>query len=145
MQMPIGVEPQLPLVLIVEDASFNLHAERITLEATGYRVINTEEGASAIVLAKLHHPDLILLDLGLPDMNGLTVIETLKADDTSRDIPILVCTADDRAETRDASVAAGCTDLLLKPFSSEQLVDAVERILDGPRAADPPPGPEDAA
>ena len=130
MQMPMGAEPELPLVLIVEDASFNLHAERITLEASGYRVINTEEGGSAIVLAKLHHPDLVVLDLGLPDMNGRAVITNLRKDKATREIPILVCTADDRQETVDECVAAGCTDYLIKPFSSEQLIAAVEKILD---------------
>jgi two-component system cell cycle response regulator DivK len=144
MKKPLGAEPDLPLVLIVEDASFNLHAERITLEASNYRVINTEEGGSAIVLAKLHRPDLILLDLGLPDMSGRTVIANLKSDDTTREIPILVCTADDRRETLDACLAEGCTGYLLKPFSSEQLLEAVERILTETRDG-APSGPAPAA
>jgi CheY-like chemotaxis protein len=127
--MPSGAEPELPLVLIVEDANFNLHAERMTLESFDYRVINTEEGASAILLAKLHRPDLILLDLGLPDMSGVTVIKSLKAEEITDSIPILVCTADDREETAKECQEAGCADLLLKPFSSEQLLEAVERIL----------------
>jgi CheY-like chemotaxis protein len=144
MQMPMGAGPDVPLVLIVEDASFNVHAERITLESSGYRVINTEEGGSAILLAKLHHPDLIVLDLGLPDMNGRIVLESLKGEDETRGIPILICTADDREETRDECRRAGCTDLLLKPFSSEQLLDAVGRILDESRDG-APSGPAGAA
>jgi CheY-like chemotaxis protein len=143
MQKPLGAEPESPLVLIVEDASFNLHAERITLESSGYRVINTEEGGEAILLAKLHHPDLVVLDLGLPDMNGRAVVDSLKADESSREIPILICTADDREETAAACMAAGCTDVLIKPFSSEQLLDAVGRVL---RARPlPPSGPVSAA
>src|SRR6185369_17320578 len=100
-----------------------LHAERITLESSGYRVINTEEGGSAITLAQLHTPDLILLDLGLPDMSGNAVIAHLKQEPSTQDIPIVVCTADDREETAEACRAAGCIDVLLKPFSSEQLLD----------------------
>jgi CheY-like chemotaxis protein len=130
MQMPMGAGPELPLVLIVEDANFNLHAERITLESTGYRVINAEEGGSGLLLAKLHHPDLILLDLGLPDMNGRLVIQKLKADHDTRQIPVIVCTADDTQTTVDECRAAGCALMLHKPFSSEQLLDAVVQVLD---------------
>jgi CheY-like chemotaxis protein len=137
--MPSGAEPELPLVLIVEDANFNLHAERMTLESFDYRVINTEEGASAILLAKLHRPDLVLLDLGLPDMNGVTVLKSLKADKVTRSIPVIVCTADDREETAHACRDAGCTDLLLKPFSSEQLLEAVGRVLAATQDGAPSP------
>jgi len=144
MQMPSGAEPELPLVLIVEDANFNLHAERMTLETFDYRVINTEEGASAILLAKLNRPDLILLDLGLPDMNGITVLESLRAEEITSSIPVIVCTADDREETASACREAGCTDLLLKPFSSEQLLEAVERVLATTRD-EAPSGPAGAA
>ncbi len=139
MQLPREAEPELPLVLIVEDASFNLHAERITLESSGYRVINTEEGASAIVLAGLHRPDLILLDLGLPDMSGVAVIQRLKADAATSSIPIVVCTADDREETIERCRDAGCTEYLLKPFSSEELLEVVARVRRTSAVDDAPP------
>jgi CheY-like chemotaxis protein len=124
-------------VLIVEDANFNLHAERITLESWGYRVINTPEGASGVRMARAHQPDLIVLDLGLPDMPGTWVIEELKRDDTTREIPILVCTADEREETRRTCFASGCDAYLLKPFSAEQLLDAVGRVLSGSSDGEP--------
>jgi CheY-like chemotaxis protein len=144
MQMPRGAEPETPLILIVEDASFNLHAERITLEASGYRVIKSEEGAAALLLAKLNRPDLILLDLGLPDMNGLAVLAELKSDEATAGIPVLVCTADDRPETLESCTDAGCAGFLLKPFSSEQLLEAVTRVL-GEREETPPTGPLEVA
>lgn len=148
MRRPIGAEPPPPLVLIVEDANFNVHAERLTLESSGFEVINTEEGGAAIALARLHTPDLIILDLGLPDVNGLTVIEQLKADEKTAEIPILVCSADDRGETIAACRAAGCAEYLIKPFSAEQLIEAVEAVLaeggDTP-PVDTPPGPTIAA
>ena len=77
-------------------------------------------------------------------MNGQTVMASLKTDEATREIPILVCTADDRPETAENVLAAGCRDVLLKPFSSEQLLDAVGRIL-RPRPDEPPPGPIAAA
>jgi CheY-like chemotaxis protein len=137
MRKPIGAETKLPLVLIVEDANFNLHAERITLESAGYDVINTETGANALPLAQLHHPDLVILDLGLPDVPGLTVIRDLKADESTCTIPVLVCSADDRDETIAECRRAGCVDYLTKPFSADQLIAAVTAALgltsEGPR------------
>ena len=88
MKLPIGAEPNPPLVLIVEDANFNIHAERITLESSGYEVMTTETGSTAPTLAKLHHPDIVIVDLGLPDVSGLTVIDELKAERSTREIPI---------------------------------------------------------
>jgi two-component system KDP operon response regulator KdpE len=144
MHIPLGAGPAPPLILIVEDASFNLHAERITLEASGYRVIKAEEGAAALLLATLHRPDLILLDLGLPDMNGLAVIMRLKGDVGTRNTPVIVCTGDDRPETLAECTAAGCAGFLLKPFSSEELLAEVSRVL-GEREESPPTGPLEVA
>jgi CheY-like chemotaxis protein len=143
MHMPLGAEPEPPLILIVEDANFNLHAECMTLEASGYRVAKAEEGAAAIVLAKLEHPDLILLDLGLPDMNGLAVLARLREDDATSETPVLVCTADDSPESIDACTGAGCAGYLIKPFSSEQLLEAVKNVLGEPEEY--PPGPLEVA
>lgn len=144
MQMPLGKGTETPLVLIVEDASFNLHAERITLEASGYRVIKAEEGAAALLLATLHRPDLILLDLGLPDMDGLAVIDRLKGDAGTRNTPVIVCTGDDRPERMAECQGAGCAGFLLKPFSSEELLAEVARVL-GAREGSPPTGPLEVA
>jgi two-component system KDP operon response regulator KdpE len=129
MLKPLGSGPRPALILLVEDADFNSRAARMTLESNGYDVIDAGEGAEALVLAKLHTPDLVVLDLGLPDVNGLTVASDLKADETTREIPILVCSADDRAETIAACMNAGCSEYLLKPFSADDLLGAVERTL----------------
>ena len=144
MHIPLGAGPAPPLILIVEDASFNLHAERITLEASGYRVLKAEEGAAALLLATLHRPDLILLDLGLPDMNGLAVIVRLKGDVGTRNTPVIVCTGDDRDETKAECRDAGCAGFLVKPFSSEELLAEVSRVL-GEREESPPTGPLEVA
>jgi CheY-like chemotaxis protein len=129
MQRPMGAEPPRPVILVVEDANFSSRAERMTLEADGYEVITTEEGSAAIPLAKRYEPELIVLDLGLPDIDGLSVAKALKADEETRDIPILICSADERQETVDACLEAGCSEYLMKPFSAEQFLEAVERVL----------------
>jgi DNA-binding response OmpR family regulator len=126
---PLGSGSPRTLVLLVEDADFNSRAARITLESSGYDVIDAGQGAEAIVLARLHTPDLVVLDLGLPDISGLTVATDLKADETTSAIPILVCSADDREETMKACMSAGCSEYLLKPFSADDLLAAVERTL----------------
>ena len=144
MHMPLGAGPEPPLILIVEDASFNLHAERITLEASGYRVIKAEEGATALLLATLHRPDLILLDLGLPDMDGLAVITRLRGDVGTRETPVVVCTADDSPERMAECDSAGCAGYLVKPFSSEELLAEVARVLGKPEET-PPQGPLEVA
>lgn len=132
MQKTAGAEPLLPVVLIVEDAEFNLHAERITLESHGFVVITTDEGASAPMLAQMHRPALVILDLNLPDVNGITVIWNLKATEATREIPILVCSADGREETIRSCREAGIADFLVKPFSAEELIEAVEGVLEEP-------------
>lgn len=141
MQQPIGSRPDAGLVLVVEDANFNSRAARITLESSGYGVIEAEEGSKALTLARIHTPDLVVLDLGLPDVDGLSVATALKADETTRDIPILVCSADDREETKQACLSAGCGEYLKKPFSADEFLAAVERTL-GRGETDEP---EDAA
>lgn len=147
MKRPIGAEPNRPLVLIVEDANFNIHAERMTLESSGYEVMTTETGGTAAALARHHHPDIVIVDLGLPDVSGLTVIEELKADSATRHIPILVCSADDREETIATCREKGAARYLAKPFSAEQFLEAVEEVLAAttPPADTPPSGPIIAA
>lgn len=146
MKRPKGASPIRPLVLIVEDANFNVHAERLTLESSGYDVITTEKGRHAVALALVNHPNIVIVDLGLPDINGLTVIRDLKAEEETRDIPILVCSADDREETIAECRQAGAAEYLAKPFSAEQFLEAVESVLaDGTPPVDTPGGPTIAA
>jgi CheY-like chemotaxis protein len=140
MLRPKGQQPAQPLVLLVEDANFNQRAARMTLESGGYDVIDAEEGSKAILLAKHHTPDLVVLDLGLPDIDGLAVANDLKGDDSTREIPILVCSADARQETIDACIQAGCSEYLVKPFSADDLLAAVERTMAKDGGAPEPPG-----
>ena len=142
MQNTVDARPILPLILIVEDANFNLHAEKLTLEANGYEVVTTTEGASALTLTELHSPAAIVLDLNLPDMNGIDVLKSLKAEEATSDIPVLICSADGNDETVASCKDAGAKEYLIKPFSAELFIDAVERVLD---RNDSEPDPETAA
>ena len=83
---------QAKTVLIVEDNELNMKLFNDLLEAHGYRVLQTRDGLSALEIARQHMPDLIIMDIQLPNVSGLELIETLKADDQLKPIPIMAVT-----------------------------------------------------
>jgi two-component system KDP operon response regulator KdpE len=119
-------------VLVVDDEPQILRALRITLQARQYDVVTASDGASALREARARHPDLIVLDLGLPDLDGVEVIRQLRS---WTPVPIVVLSG--RAESRDKidALDAGADDYVTKPFSLEELlarVRAVSRRLTEP-------------
>jgi len=131
-------------ILMIEDDTAMAGSLRATLQSRGFNVYVADTAEEGVDLARIYDYDAVLLDLGLPDMSGNAVIAHLKQEPSTQDIPIVVCTADDREETAEACRAAGCIDVLLKPFSSEQLLDVVGRILRA-RPNNSPSGPISAA
>jgi CheY-like chemotaxis protein len=119
-------------ILSVEDtASFRLLI-RMTLEFEGFEVLEAENGQTGLDLARTSRPDLILLDLKLPDLNGLTVCQRLMADPALSQIPIVVLSAsNDSVEIGDC-LEAGAQGYLLKPFRPKFLVDTVRQLVDAP-------------
>lgn len=113
-------------ILIVEDNDLNLRFCSDLLEHHGYSVLSTSLGRAAIELAREHAPDLIVLDIQLPDISGMEVATTLKGNEDTRAIPIIAVTAfamsSDRAKIR----ASGCDDYLAKPFRGEELIRLIE-------------------
>ena len=107
------------LVLLVEDDSSVRNLMTTTLKAHGYRYLTAPNGDAAILEASSHNPDIILLDLGLPDLDGVDVIKRIR---TWSNLPIIVISA--RSEDNDKIVAldAGADDYLTKPFSVEELL-----------------------
>src|SRR5438067_3668216 len=93
--MPAGDLPKsvAKRILIVEDNELNMKLLNDVLEAYGYEIIQTGEGRTALPLARQHRPDLILMDIQLPDMSGLEAVRQLKEDDQTREIPIIAVTA----------------------------------------------------
>ena len=108
-----------PLILVVEDDAPVRNLITMTLKARDYKVITAQNGNSAIMEASSHNPDIVLLDLGLPDMDGVEVIERIR---TWSDMPIIVISA--RSEDKDKidALDAGADDYLTKPFSVEELL-----------------------
>ena len=108
-----------PLILVVEDDAPVRNLITTTLKAHDYKFVTAQNGSNAIMEASSHNPDIVLLDLGLPDMDGVEVIERIR---TWSDMPIIVISA--RSEDKDKidALDAGADDYLTKPFSVEELL-----------------------
>ncbi|HEU4454467.1 MAG TPA: response regulator [Longimicrobium sp.] len=111
-----------PLVLVVEDSDPIRAAFTILLEESGYDVAAAGTGADAVRMATEQTPDLVLLDLGLPDTSGLDVALRIKADPRSAKIPVVALTGRDADADRDALLAAGCAAYLVKPVDTQALL-----------------------
>ena len=116
-------------VMIVEDNELNMKLFNDLLESRGYAVIQTRNGMEALDLARAHMPDLILMDLSLPRMDGWTATRTLRGDAATAQIPVVALTAHASAEDRERALGAGCSDYLTKPVERGQLVRAIRKNL----------------
>jgi two-component system cell cycle response regulator DivK len=122
-------EPMPKTVLIVEDNELNMKLFNDLLEAHGYFTLQTKDGVEALRMARTHRPDLILMDIQLPEVSGLEVTKWLKEDDDLRTIPIIAVTAfamkGDEQKIRDG----GCEAYIAKPISVASFMNTVERFL----------------
>ena len=108
-----------PLILVVEDDNSVKNLMATTLKAHDYRFLTAPNGASAILEASSHNPDIVLLDLGLPDMDGIEVIRKIR---TWSNMPIIVISARSEDADKIDALDAGADDYLTKPFSVEELL-----------------------
>jgi CheY-like chemotaxis protein len=109
-------------VLLVEDSDAIRDAFTILLEDAGYTVLGAGTGEEALRLAAERLPDLMLLDMGLPDMTGLDVVRQVKADPRTAGIAVVAVTGRDEASDRRACLEAGCTAYIVKPVNTQKLV-----------------------
>ncbi|MFO0389985.1 MAG: response regulator [Alphaproteobacteria bacterium] len=116
-------------ILIVEDNDLNLKLFRDLLGAHGYETIETKEGIEAITLTRSEKPDLILMDIQLPEISGLDVTRRIKADETLRAIPIIAVTAFAMKDDEEKILAAGCEAYISKPISIMSFLNTVRRFL----------------
>jgi CheY-like chemotaxis protein/anti-sigma regulatory factor (Ser/Thr protein kinase) len=118
-------------VLYIEDNLANLHLVEMLLSRLGHvEVLTAMQGHLGIELARTHRPDLILLDLHLPDMDGEDVARVLRRDEATREIPIMVLSADAYSSVRRRLLAMGVDAYLTKPFNVAEMIDLVERLLE---------------
>lgn len=118
----MSADPAARTVLLVEDSDAIRDAFTILLEDAGYAVLGAETGGEALRLAEERVPDLVLLDMGLPDMTGLDVVRRLKAAPQTAGIAVVALTGRDEEADRRACLAAGCAAYIVKPVNTQKLV-----------------------
>jgi CheY-like chemotaxis protein len=121
--------PEGATVAIVEDDENTREVFRTILEHNGMHVVEAVDGEQGLEVVRSQHPDIVLLDLGLPGMDGRAVARQLKADPATADVPIIVVTAAAEEDTRRWALRLGCSDFLEKPVELRLLTAAVERCL----------------
>ncbi|MCX5580199.1 response regulator [Kaistia terrae] len=116
-------------VLVVEDNELNMKLFHDLLEAHGYNIIQTRNGLEALDLARTHRPDLILMDIQLPEVSGLEVTKWIKEDDELRAIPIIAVTAFAMKGDEERIRQGGCEAYLSKPISIGKFIETVKTYL----------------
>ena len=123
-------------VLIVEDNELNMKLFHDLLEAQGYETLQTREGLQALALAREHRPDLILMDIQLPEISGLEVTKWLKEDDELSSIPVVAVTAFAMKGDEERIREGGCEAYISKPISVAHFLDTVRRFLEPAASAE---------
>src|SRR6476646_7562248 len=116
-------------VLIVEDNELNMKLFHDLLEAQGYDILETREGLQALSLAREHHPDLILMDIQLPEISGLEVTKWLKEDEELASIPVVAVTAFAMKGDEERIREGGCEAYLSKPISVAKFIETIRHFL----------------
>ncbi len=115
-------------VLVVEDNDLNMKLFHDVLEAYGYNVLQAKDGMEGWRMAREHRPDLILMDIQLPEVSGLEVTKWLKDDETLKSIPVIAITAFAMAGDKVKILEGGCDAYISKPFSIPDFLRTVERF-----------------
>lgn len=117
------------LILVVEDDEKNLKLMRHLLQFKGYRTLEAMTGGAGVALAKEHHPDLILMDIQLPDMDGLMALKQLRAAPETQGIKVMAVSASVMPEDRSRILAAGFNGFQGKPVKITEFMEAVAAML----------------
>jgi two-component system, cell cycle response regulator DivK len=120
-----------PLVLIVDDNAMNVRLARDVLRFAGFRTVEAETGESGLALAEQHRPDVILMDIRLPDMEGTQAVQRLKSQPATASLPVVALTSFAMKGDRERFLAAGFDGYLEKPISVKEFPDQV-RAFCGP-------------
>jgi DNA-binding response OmpR family regulator len=119
-------------ILCIEDEQEMIDLIRLILTRRGFEVKGANGGKEGLAIIQKDHPDLVLLDLMMPDMDGWEVYQQMKADETTKDIPVIVVTA--KAQSIDRVLGlhiAKVDDYIAKPFSPQELLNSVDKVLHG--------------
>jgi two-component system cell cycle response regulator DivK len=127
----VGKADEKKHILIVEDDGKNMKLLRDILNISRYVTIEADNGRKAVELARQERPDLILMDIQLPILDGLEATKIIKADPTTQHIPIFALTAFAMGGDRERFIQAGCDDYISKPYNIRELLGKVKNVLAG--------------
>ncbi len=116
----------------MEDNELNLDMLSRRLQRKGYEVLSAIDGEKGVIMARTEHPDLILMDLSLPVLDGYEATRQLKSDPKTQVIPIIALTAHAMVGDREKAVAAGCDEYEVKPIELPRLLEKIERLVEKP-------------
>ena len=119
----------MPKILIVEDNEENRDALSRRLQRRGFQVVMAFDGRLGVAAAKVELPDLILMDMNMPEVDGWEATKQVKADPVTAHIPVIALTAHAMAGDRDRAIQAGCVDYHTKPVELPKLLTQIEAIL----------------
>lgn len=117
-------------ILVVEDNMDNYELVRFILERAGYDVFLAVNGRDGVAAARLQQPDMILMDLGMPEMDGWMAAEKLKSDDSTKFIPLYALSAYTLPSDRKRALDAGCDGYLTKPIHLQSFLDAIKEVFE---------------
>ncbi len=117
------------MVLVIEDDELNLKLVKEMLRLGNYRTIEAMDAETGIQMSRRHKPDLILMDIHLPKMDGLSATRIIKSDENLKQIPIVALTALAMADDREKALEAGCDDYVTKPFRLKNLLKTIDQLL----------------
>lgn len=118
-------------ILVADDEIYILHILEFSLNLEGYEVISATSGEEALAKAAKERPDLVVLDVLMPQMDGHEVCRRLKTDERTRDIPVIFLSARDSQTDQDLGLRLGAEAYITKPFSPQRLIDTIQNLLDG--------------
>ena len=117
-------------ILLVEDDFMNMKLAQHVLESDGYTVLKATTGQEALNQIQNNSPDLILMDIQLPDIDGMTLVRIIRAKDTTKETAILALTAYAMKGDREKIIKTGCNDYISKPINVEKFITTVRKYLD---------------
>ncbi len=124
-----------PTILIIEDNEQNLYLTRFILEQRGYKTLEARDGPAGITLAQASPPDLILLDIQLPEMDGYAVAKNLRNIASLHTVPIVAVTSYAMVGDREQVLASGCDGYIEKPINPDTFINEIEAYLHRPRGS----------
>nr|WP_235971242.1 response regulator [Palleronia pontilimi] len=123
-------------VLLIEDEPNIIEAVRFILSRDGWHVATHSQGSDAVDAVRAKAPDLVILDVMLPDRSGYDILADLRADDATRALPVMVLTARGQQKDREAALSLGATRFMVKPFANADLLNAVRDMAAGLQTGD---------